>query len=149
MSTSDPTPGPLTVPTPAGLLTLAGARLGPTPGTTVDADAVAAYGSATGDPTADPTSGEIPALLLLSLVNHFLPQLLVVERFSMGVNVGLAGVRFSPGCPPGVALTATGEVLEVEPKGDGAQIVVRVDIHADTADRPVVCSADTISRFLP
>lgn len=149
MSTPDTEPGPRSVPTPADLLDLAGTRLGPTPATTIDGDAVTAYGSATGDPAADPSTGEIPPLLLLSLVNHFLPQLLVVEQFSMGVNVGLAGVTFPEGCGPGTALIATGEVLGVEAKGDGAQIVVRVDLHAGGPRGPVVCSADTISRFLP
>ncbi len=149
MSTPDTEPEPLTVPTPADLLGLGGTRLGPTSATTIDAAAVTAYGSATGDPAADPSSGEVPPLLLLSLVNHFLPQLLVVEQFSMGVNVGLAGVGFSPGGRPGAALVATGEVLEAEAKGDGAQVVVRVDLHVEDARGPVVCSADTISRFMP
>ena len=150
MHTPDTEPAPRSVPTPADLLGLAGTALGPTPATTIDADAVAAYGSSTGDPVAGPGATDVPPMLLLSLVNHFLPQLLVVERFSMGVNVGLAGVTFAPGCPPaGSPLVATGEVLEVEAKGDGAQVVVRVELHAGAADGPVVCAADTISRFMP
>lgn len=138
---------PRSVPAPVDLLDLAGARLGPTPPSVVDDDAVAAYGASTGDPAA--SAGDIPPMLLLSLVNLFLPQLLVVEEFSMGVNVGLAGVTFSPGSAPGTGLVATGEVLEAEAKGDGAQVVVRVELHAGDAGGPVVCSADTISRFMP
>ena len=149
MSTPDPEPGPRSVPTPVDLLGLAGERLGPTPLTTVDAGDVAAYGSATGDPAVSTTSNEVPPMLLLSLVNLFLPQLLVVETFSMGVNVGLAGVTFPEGCGAGTAVSATGEVLGVEAKGDGPQIVVRVDLHAGGPRGPVVCSADTISRFMP
>lgn len=86
--------------------------------------------------------------LTLSLVNLFLPQLLEVQGASMGVNVGLGKVRFPSPVRVGSRIRGTGQVVEVEEAKGGVQIVVRVTIEVEGADKPA-CVADTISRFFP
>jgi acyl dehydratase len=150
----------ITVPSPAELLELVGADLGVTGWTTVTQDQVDRVADATGDPqwfhvdveratAASPFGGPIAhGYLTLSLVNLFLPQLLVVEGASMGVNVGLDRVRFPAPVPVGTRLRGRGTVVSAAEAGDGVQVIARVTVEADGADRPV-CVADTVSRFFP
>jgi acyl dehydratase len=86
--------------------------------------------------------------LTLSLVNLFLPELLVVEGASMGVNVGLERVRFPSPLPAGARARGRGEVVSASPEKGGVQVVVRVTVEVEGADKPA-CVADTISRFFP
>ena len=150
----------LTVATPADLADHVGDSLGPTEWITVDQDRIAQFAEATGDhqwihvdverATAEsPFGGPIAhGYLTLALANLFLPQLVVVEQFSMGVNVGLDKVRFPSPVPAGTKIRGTGEVVSVTQIGEGFQAVVRVSIQADGAAKPA-CVADTISRFFP
>jgi len=85
--------------------------------------------------------------LTLSLVNHFLPQLLSVPTARMGVNYGCNKVRFPAPVLVGSRIRATGEIVEVEPIQDGVQVVVRVHIEIEGAGKPA-CVADTVSRFV-
>lgn len=135
----------LKVPTPAQLADHAGASLGPTVGVTIDAERVAQFQASTGDPSG---SDQLPELLVLSLANLFLPELLTVERFSMGVNVGIDQVRFPARVPTGATLRGRGEVVSVAEVGEGTQVVVRITIEADGSDEPA-CVVDTVSRFFP
>jgi acyl dehydratase len=92
--------------------------------------------------------------LTLSMVNLFLPELLTVEQFSMGVNVGLDKVRFPAPVPVGSRVRARGEVVDaVEQKG-GVQVTVRITVDrnvsgGDEPDPKPACVADTVSRFFP
>ena len=52
--------------------------------------------------------------LTLALVNKFLPQMLTVENFSMGVNYGVEKVRFPNAVKQGARLRGTGEIVKVE-----------------------------------
>lgn len=139
----------LSVESPAALLDSVGVSLGPTPPLELSADSVREYRAATGDPSAEP----VPPFLLLSLVNHFLPQLVTVRSFSMGVNVGLGSVRFPGAASSGdVRLVATGEILDAVEIRDAVQVVVKVRLLAEGEngnDDVIVCEADTISRFTP
>ncbi len=135
----------LKVPTPAQLADHVGTALGPTDGVTIDADRVALFRAAAGDPGTD---DQLPELLVLSLANLFLPDLLTVEQFSMGVNVGVDQVRFPSRAPTGATLRGRGEVLSVTEVGEGTQVVVRITIDADDAAEPA-CVVDTVSRFFP
>lgn len=85
--------------------------------------------------------------LTLSLVNHFLPQLLSVPTARMGVNYGCNKVRFPAPVVVGSRIRATGEIIEVEPIQDGVQVVVRVHIEIEGVSKPA-CVADTVSRFV-
>ncbi|HKY16847.1 MAG TPA: MaoC family dehydratase, partial [Microthrixaceae bacterium] len=95
----------LVVPTPADLLDHVGESLEPTDWIEIDQARIDRFADATGDHQwihVDPeraASGPFGAtiahgFLTLSLANLFLPDLLVVEQTSMGVNVGVEKVRF-------------------------------------------------------
>jgi acyl dehydratase len=142
-----------TVATPAELLELVGDELGPTEWQEIPATRVELFRTATGTGTGtaggDTAPGDVvPPLLLLSLVNLFLPELLTVETFSAGLNVGLDGVGYPAPAPPGTPIRARGEVLAAEEVKGGVQVTVRVTLESG-ADHEAVCVADTVSRFLP
>lgn len=149
----------LLVPTPNDLLDLVGTTLGPTPGLVIDQQRINTFAEATGDHQwihVDPeraASGPFGktiahGYLSLSLSSHFLPQLLRVESFSMGVNYGVDTVRFPAPVPVDSSLYATGEVVSAEPFKGGIKLVVRISMSVEGADRPS-CIVDTISVFYP
>ena len=150
----------LSVPTPADLIDLVGTELGPTGWKTVDQSTINLFADATGDhqwihvdvarATAEsPFGGPIAhGYLTLSLVNMFLPELLTVETFSMGVNVGLEKVRFPSPVPSGAKIRATGEIVAAIEIGEAVQVVVRVTVECEGSSKPA-CVADTVSRFFP
>jgi acyl dehydratase len=85
--------------------------------------------------------------LTLSLVSHFLPQLLVVPTASMGVNYGCNKVRFPAPVPVGSRIRGRGEVVGVDEIPGGVQVVVRVTVEIEGGAKPA-CVADTVSRFV-
>ncbi|MFV0315461.1 MAG: MaoC family dehydratase [Microthrixaceae bacterium] len=155
---TEPSP-PLRVATPEDLLAHVGDRLGPTDWNTVTQDRIDVFAEATGDHqwihvdieranNESPFGGPIAhGYLTLSLVNLFLPELLVVQNFSAGINIGLERVRFPAPVPSGSKLRARGEVLSASEAKGGVQVVVRVTVEIDGSERPA-CVADTVSRFL-
>ncbi len=150
----------LSVPTPADLLEHVGDSLGPTEWVVVDQERINQFAEATGDhqwihvdverATAEsPFGGPIAhGYLTLALANLFLPQLLSVESFSAGLNIGLDKVRFPSPVPAGSKIRGSGEIVSAVEAGGGVQVVVRVTIEAEGATKPA-CVADTVSRFLP
>ena len=66
----------------------------------------------------------------------------------MGVNYGCEKVRFPSPVNVGSRIRGAGEVVSVEEVKGGLQIVVRVSVEIEGADRPA-CVVDTISRFYP
>lgn len=85
--------------------------------------------------------------LTLSLVPHFLSQLLEVAGISMAVNYGLEKVRFPAPVPVGSSIRAVAEIVDVQPKAGTTQLTVRVSVECDAADRPV-CVADVVILFV-
>ena len=83
-----------------------------------------------------------------ALVNLFLPQLLTVETFSMGINVGLERVRFPSPVRVGDSIRGRGEVVSAAEVGGGVQVVVRIGVDVAGSDKRC-CVADTVSRFIP
>lgn len=150
----------LHVATPADLPRHVGDPLGPTEWVTVAQDRIGQFADATGDHqwihvdveranAESPFGGPIAhGYLTLALANLFLPQLLVVDEFSMGVNVGLDKVRFPSPVPAGSRIRATGEVVSAAAAGEGTQVVVRITIEVEGSTKPA-CVADTVSRFFP
>lgn len=130
----------LTVATPADLLGLVDADLGSTEPTNLTEARLADFAEATGT--------DLTEYLGLSLVNHFLPQLIEVTTFSMGVNVGLDGVRFGPAVAASDRLVGSGRVLSVVEIGEGIQSVVEVTVTAVGSGEPA-CVAATVSRYFP
>jgi acyl dehydratase len=149
----------LTVPTPADLLDHVGDQLAATEWIQIDQARIDLFADATGDhqwihvdpdrAAAGPFGATIAhGYLTLSLANLFLPQLLLVESFSMGVNVGLEKVRFPSPVRVGSKIRGRGEVLSATAAGEGVQVVVRITVDIEGTDKPA-CVADTVSRFLP
>jgi acyl dehydratase len=87
--------------------------------------------------------------LTVSLLGTLLPQLIEVRNFSMGVNVGVDGLRFLAPVPVGSRIRASGIIVKVEEMKAGAiQCVVRVTIEIEGKEKPA-CVLDTISRYFP
>lgn len=85
--------------------------------------------------------------LTLSLVNHFMLDLLAVPAAKMGINYGCNKVRFPAPVPVGSKVRASGEIIEVGDIAGGVQVIVRVSIETDAGGKPA-CVADTVSRFI-
>ena len=149
---------PTTYPNPSALLDAAGTDLGTTEWFEVTQERVDQFAEATldhqwihVDPARakdSPFGGTIAhGYLTLSLCSHFLPQLLRVEKISMGINYGLNKVRFIAPVRVGNRIRARGEVLEVTEVRGGAQIVVKITVEAEGVDKPAAV-VESVSRFL-
>ncbi len=86
--------------------------------------------------------------LTLSLANKFLPQLIEVQNFSMGVNYGAEKVRFPSPVRVGARIRGRGEIVQVEEVKGGVQSTVRITIEIEGEERPA-CVVNTISRYYP
>jgi acyl dehydratase len=85
--------------------------------------------------------------LTLSLVNHFMPELIQVPGARLGVNYGCNKVRFPAPVPVGSKIRARGEISGTEAVAGGVQVVVRMSVEVDGGGKPA-CVAETVSRFL-
>ena len=144
---------------PGALLEAVGSELGPTDWLEIDQTRINLFADATGDHQwihVDPERAKdgpfgatiAHGYLTLSLANLFLPQLMEVHNVSMGVNYGCEKVRFPAPVPVGSRVRGRGEILTAEEMKGGVQVVVRVTVEVEGADRPG-CVVDTISRFFP
>ena len=143
---------------PAALLTAEGTELGPTEWVTIDQERIDTFADATGDHQwihVDPARAKdgpfgatiAHGYLTLALTNLFLPELMVVEDISMGVNYGVNKVRFPAPVPVGSRLRGRGVVTEVTEIPGGVQAVVTVTVEIEGSDKPA-CVVESISRFL-
>ena len=144
---------------PAALLEAVGTDLGHTDWLQIDQERINLFAEATGDhqwihvdpeKAAEGPFGKTIAhgYLTLSLANLFLPDLMKVENFSMGVNYGCDKVRFPAPVPVDSRIRGAGEVISAEEVKGGVQVVVRITIEIEGSERPA-CIIDTISRFFP
>ncbi len=135
-----------------------GATLGPTDWFTIDQSRIDAFADATLDHQwihVDPTAAAngpfgttiAHGYLTMSLVNHFLPQLMSVENVSMGINYGVNKVRFPSPVPVDSQIRATGTIAEVTEVAGGVQAVVAVVIEIQGHDKPAAI-VETVSRFI-
>lgn len=146
--------------TPAELEKAVGQRLGESAWLEVTQDRVNRFADATDDHQwihVDPErarSGPFGApiahgYLTLSLVNRFLPEIVVVRGISMGVNYGVDRVRFPSPVRVGARIRGVGELLEAERQKDGSvQAKVRVTVEIEGGAKPG-CVAETLSRYYP
>ena len=146
--------------TPADLKSAEGQHLGYSDWLEITQDRIDKFADATGDHQwihVDPERAKkgpfgaciAHGYLTQSLVNMFLPQIVVVNGISMGVNYGADRLRFPAPVPVGSRIRGGGELLKVEEvKGGGVQTTVRVTVEIEGGDRPG-CVIDTISRFYP
>lgn len=144
---------------PADLIGSEGTALGPTDWLRIDQDRVNGFADVTGDhqwihvdierAKAGPFGGTIAhGYLTMSLVNHFLPQLIEVHRFAHAVNVGADRLRFLAPVKTGARIRGSGEIVSVEEVKGAIQSVVRVTIEIEGSEKPA-CVIDTISRYFP
>ena len=143
---------------PADLLDAVGTDLGTTDWLTIEQDRIDLFADATGDhqwihvdperAKDGPFGGTIAhGYLTLSLVNTFLPDLLEVKEFSMGVNYGTDKTRFPAPVPVGSRIRGRGEITGADEVKGGVQVTVTVTVEIEGGERPA-CVVDTISRFL-
>ncbi|WP_117212825.1 MaoC family dehydratase [Allorhizocola rhizosphaerae] len=84
--------------------------------------------------------------LTLSLIPMLAADVVAVKGARMGVNYGLNRVRFPAPVPVGSRVRAAFELVSVDDiEGDGVQVVTKVTIERESADKPV-CVAETVSR---
>ena len=149
---------PTTFDSPVALLDAAGADLGATEWIEITQDRIDQFAEATGDhqwihvdpekAAAGPFGATIAhGYLTLALTNLFLPDLIVVENVSMGVNYGVNRVRFPSPVVVGSRVRGTGVVTEVTEVPGGVQAVITVTVEIEGADKPA-CIVESISRFL-
>jgi acyl dehydratase len=86
--------------------------------------------------------------LTLSLLSHFMEELITVSGTAMAINYGLDRVRFAAPVPAGSALRATIEILKVEPGPDRVMMKAKVTMTVDGAERPS-CVAESVTLFRP
>ncbi|MBF4554470.1 MaoC family dehydratase [Pseudomonas sp. p50] len=84
--------------------------------------------------------------LTLALANLFMPQLMTIDNMAMGVNYGTDRVRFPAAVKVGSRVRGRGQVISAELIGSAVQLVVRISVEIEGADRPG-CVVDTISRY--
>lgn len=83
--------------------------------------------------------------LTLSLVPHFMPQLLEVTGFAMGINYGTDRVRFPAPVPVGSRLRGSLVIDQVDEIRGGIQMLVTVTIDIEGSDKPA-CVAVLVLR---
>ncbi len=145
--------------TPGDLLGKEGTQLGPTEFITIDQPRINLFADATGDhqwihvdearaKESDYGCTIAHGYLTLSLCNLFLPQMLQIENFSVGVNYGAENVRFPAPVKVNSRVRGRGEIIEVSEAKGGIRSVVRVSVEIEGGDRPA-CVVDTISLYYP
>ena len=146
-------------PIPIALIGAEGTALGPTDWLQIDQTRVNGFAEVTGDhqwihvdterARAGPFGGTIAhGYLTMSLVNHFLPELIEVRGFAHAVNVGADRLRFLAPVKVGSRIRGVGEIVSVEEIKGAIQSVVRVTVEIEGSDKPA-CVVDTISRYFP
>ena len=144
---------------PQDLTGAEGTQLGPTDWLTIEQARVDGFAEVTEDrqwihvdverAKAGPFGGTIAhGYLTMSLVNHFLPQLIEVRGFTHAVNVGADRLRFLNPVRVGARIRGRGEIVGVEEIKGAVQSVVRVTVEIEGEDKPA-CVVDTISRYFP
>jgi acyl dehydratase len=148
---------PITVDGVEGIKSLVGKDLGTSDWIEITQEKVNTFADATGDhqwihvdperaQKESPFGGPIAhGYLTLSLTPLFLPQLLNVTGFSMGVNYGTEKVRFPSPVPVGSKLRAGAVVDEVTEIKGGVQMQVTLTFEVEGATKPA-CVATIVLR---
>jgi acyl dehydratase len=135
-----------------------GQHLGYTDWMVVDQDRINRFADATGDHQwihVDPEkakSGPFGATiahgyLTLSLTNLFLPQLITVEKLSMGINYGVNKVRFPTPVTVGSRIRGGAEILECDEVPGGVQAIIKVTVELEGSSKPA-CIVENVTRYL-
>lgn len=150
--------GPFAFSCPAEAVAGVGRALGPGGWLAVDQHRIDLFARATGDEQwihVDPERAArgpfgrtiAHGYLTLSLVNLFLPELIVARGARMAINYGADRLRFPAPVPVGARIRAAGTLVKAAPVGpDGVQTTCRIAVEIAGAEKPG-CVADIISRF--
>ena len=85
--------------------------------------------------------------LTLSISNYFLPLIVDVQGFDMGVNYGVDKVRFPSPVPVGSRIRGGVQLVSVTDMPTGVQTVMEVTIEVEGGTKPA-CVIHAISRFM-
>jgi acyl dehydratase len=136
---------------PDELLGSVGQNLGTTEWLTVTPEAVSEFATATWLP-APAAADSVPPMMILSLTNLFLPQLLEVRGVSSGINYGTELVRFGPTVHPGDRLRASAVVTAATEVPGGVQTTVEITVESQPpttqASAGPACVVKSLSRWL-
>ncbi len=142
---------------PQDLLGKEGTQLGPTEYTLIDQARINQFADATGDHQWIHVDEErakqseygctiAHGYLTLSLTSLFLPQMLHIENFSMGINYGAEKIRFPNVVKVNSRVRGRGEIVSVDEAKGGIRSVVRIVVEIEGQERPA-CSVDSISLY--
>ena len=149
---------PITVDGIEGVASLTGQELGPSDWVEISQEQVNLFADATGDhqwihvdveraAKESPFGGPIAhGYLTLSLTPLFLPQLIDITGFSMGVNYGTEKVRFPSPVPVGAKVRCGATVDAVDDIAGGVQVTLTCTIECDGAPKPS-CVATVVYRY--
>lgn len=85
--------------------------------------------------------------LTLSLTNLFLPQLIEVEKISMGINYGVNKVRFPSPVLSGSRIRGSAQLAEVTEIPGGVQAVIVITVEVENSSKPA-CVVESITRYM-
>jgi len=147
---------PITVETPADLLSMAGSDLGHSSWIEVTQEDIDMFADATKDHQwihVDPErarSGPFGTTiahgyLTLALIIPLWSELLVVKNASMGINYGLNKVRFPAPVPSGSQVRLSGSLASIEEIDGGVQITTDLVMEVEGGSKPV-CAAQAVFR---
>jgi len=96
------------------------------------------FAEATGDSTA--------TYLAVSLSNMFLPQIMEVRGFAMGINYGTEAVRLGPRPQAGDRLRGRATLVAVRDVNGGLQTEIAITVESESGGRS--CTIESLSRWL-
>ena len=137
---------------------LVGQNVGVSEWITVDQQRINLFADATGDHQwihVDPARAKdgpygttiAHGYLTLALTNLFLPQVVEVQGFGMGINYGVDKVRFPAPVTVGSRVRGGVELVSVEEINGGVQTMMRITVEVEGASKPA-CVVEAISRYL-
>src|SRR4051794_7906144 len=151
---------PITVEGVQGVVSLTGKELGPSDWIEITQEKVNLFADATGDhqwihvdveraTKESPFGGPIAhGYLTLSLTPLFLPQLIDITGFSMGVNYGTEKVRFPSPVPVGSRLRARAVVDQVSEVPGGVQLEVTLPFEVGGGPKPACVATIVVRHYL-
>lgn len=148
---------PITVETPADLLSMAGSDLGHSSWIEVTQADIDMFAEATKDHQwihIDPERAKsgpfgttiAHGYLTLALIVPLWSELLTVKQTSMGINYGLNKVRFPAPVPVGSRVRLSGSLVAVEEIDGGVQVTTDLVMEVEGGTKPV-CAAQAVFRI--
>jgi len=128
-----------TIDGPDALRAAVGSHLGYSDWITIEQDRIDLFAAATGDHEA--------TYLTVSLSNFFLPQIVEVTGFSMGVNYGADSIRVMAPVAVGDRVRSAAELVGASDVARGMQTTMLITIELDGSAEPA-CVIESISRWL-